>query len=386
MSDNLKITVFSPYPPHMQLALQLYNAQILEHLVTAIPRGGIGLPRELVRNRLRWSTIHRAARHRGLRSTRLLGHQVIRDFDRWAASQLGDSRMVIGRAGEATDTLSQASARGATVISHQGSWHILELQRIMDEESARIGVPRWHYDPFRIERELREYQLADRIMVSSEVAKQSFIRQGIDASRVFSVLPGVDISMFSPPSQARRPGAIISVATVGLGKGQYHLVRAFQRLQTRSATLTLVGTILPGWDKRLHLDQPGLRTTGHVSRRRVIEELRQASVFVLPSLADGFGLVLAQAMACGLPVIATEATGIRELITDGVEGFVVPAPPDAESLAGAIDTLLSDSDRAQAMGAAGRRKVESFGGWDRYGRQLVAACRSAWSAGLRQTG
>ena len=49
----------------------------------------------------------------------------------------------------------------------------------------------------------------------------------------------------------------------GLGKGQYHLVRAFQKLQSRNATLTLVGTILPGWDKRLHLEQPGLRATGH---------------------------------------------------------------------------------------------------------------------------
>ena len=384
MSDDVKITVLSPYPPHMQLARQLYSAQILERLLTAIPRGGVGLPRELVRSRLRWSTIHRAARHEELRCAGFLKRQVIRDFDRWAASQIGESRMVIGRAGEATDTLSQASARGATVISHQGSWHILEYQRVMDEEASRIGVPRVHRDPFVVERELREYQLADWIMVSSEVAKQSFIRQGFDASRVISVLPGVDVSMFSPPTQARRAGAIVSVATVGLGKGQYHLVRAFQRLQTHSASLTLVGTVLPGWDKRLHLDQPGLRATGHVSPRRVIEELRQASVFVLPSLAEGFGLVLAQAMACGLPIIATDTTAIRELITDGVEGLVVPAPPDAESLADAIDALLSDSDRAQAMGAAARRRAESFGGWDLYGRRLVAAYRDAWSAGLRQ--
>jgi glycosyltransferase involved in cell wall biosynthesis len=103
--------------------------------------------------------------------------------------------------------------------------------------------------------------------------------------------------------------------------------------------------------------------------------LQRASVFVLASVEDGFGLVIAQAMACGLPVIATEATGIRELITEGVEGIVVPAPPDAQTLAEAMDSLLSDPDRARAMGTAGRRRVESFGGWDRYGRQLVAAFR-----------
>ena len=90
-------------------------------------------------------------------------------------------------------------------------------------------------------------------------------------------------------------------------------------------------------------------------------------------------MVIAQAMACGMPVIATEATGIRELVTDGVEGIVVPAPPDAQTLAEAMDSLLSDTDRARAMGAAARRKVESLGGWDRYGRQLVAAFRDGRS-------
>ena len=79
------------------------------------------------------------------------------------------------------------------------------------------------------------------------------------------------------------------------------------------------------------MNRPGVRATGPVSRGKVIEELQRASVFVLASVHDGFGLVLAQAMACGLPVIATEATGIRELITDGVEGIVVSAPPDAWS-------------------------------------------------------
>ncbi len=168
---------------------------------------------------------------------------------------------------------------------------------------------------------------------------------------------------------------MVSVATVGLQKGHHELLQAFDILHTQTASLTLVGSITPGWDKRLQLNRPGVRATGPVSRGKVIEELQRASVFVLASVHDGFGLVLAQAMACGLPVIATEATGIRELITDGVEGIVVSAPPDALELAEAMDYLLSDGDRAAAMGAAGRRRMESFGGWDRYGRQLVTAFR-----------
>jgi alpha-maltose-1-phosphate synthase len=380
LSEELRATVISPYPFHMvDQARQLYQAGILERMVVAVPRSRIGLPREAVSTRLRWSTFRHIARRAMPRADPMLAREVIRDFDRWALSHLGEPCVVNGLSGFATETLSQASARGVTVFCDRGSWHILEQQRVLDEEANRIGAPREFFDPFIVERELREYYLARRILVPSEPARQSFIRQGIDARRVVKAPYGVDISAFSMPTEERCSGAVISVAPVCLQKGQLHLIQAFRLLRARNASLTLVGAVAPGWDKRLRLDQAGVRVTGPVSRRRVIEELQRASVFVLASVHDGFGMVIAQAMACGMPVIATEATGIRELVTDGVEGIVVPAPPDAHTLAEAIDSLLSDTDRARAMGAAARRKVESLGGWDRYGRQVVAAFREGRS-------
>jgi alpha-maltose-1-phosphate synthase len=375
------VTVVSAYPFHMvDQARQVQQAGVLERMVTAVPRSRVGLPKELVRSRLRWSAFRRVAGRAVPRADPLLNRKVVLDFDRWAASKLGEPSVVNGLSGFATETLSQASARGVTVFCDRGSWHILEQRRVLDEEADRIGSPREYFDPFMIERELLEYELVDRILVPSEPARQSFVRRGINASRVVKVPYGVDISAFSVPTEERRPGAIVSVGTVGLRKGHHHLIEAFRILDTQSASLTLVGPVTPGWDKRLHLDQAGVRATGPVSRSRVVEELQRASMFVLASVQEGLALVIAQAMACGLPVVATEATGVRELITDGVEGIVVPAPPDARSLAEAIDSLLTDRDRAQAMGAAARRKVESFGGWDRYGHQLVAAFRDARTA------
>ncbi len=348
-------------------------------MVTAVPRSRVGLPRELVRTRLRWSGFRRMLRHAVPCADPMLSREVIRDFDQWAASHLGEPSVVNGLSGFATGTLSRAAARGVTVFCDRGSWHILEQQRVLDEEADRIGAPRAHFDSFIVERELREYQLANRILVPSEQARQSFIRRGVDAGHLMKVPYGVDISAFSLPNEGRCRGAVVSVASIGLRKGHHHLIQAFRMLNTRNASLTLVGPVTPGWDKRLHLDQAGVRTTGPVGRGRVIEELQRASVFVLASIEEGLALVIAQAMACGLPIIATEATGIRELITDGVEGIAVPTPPDAQALAEAMDCLLSDTDRAEAMGMAARRKVESFGGWDRYGRQLVAALREGRS-------
>ena len=343
-------------------------------MVTAIPCSRVGLPRDMVRTRLRVSALRRAV-GRSLPSTDpFLSRAVIRDFDRWAKNQLGSPSAINSLSGFATSTLSSASERGLTVFCDRGSWHILEQKRILDEEADRIGVPREHFDPFIIDRELREYGIADKIIVPSETVRRSFLRRGIDASRVVKVPYGVDITQFSTPTQERQSGAIVSVATIGLRKGHHNLLQAFKMLRTKNATLTLVGPISAGYDRYLDLDQPAVRVTGRVSRSTVIRELQQASIFVLASIEEGLALVIAQAMACGLPVISTEATGASELITNGVEGIIVPGS-SAENLAQAIDCLLSDNVRSRAMGAAARRKVEAIGGWERYGRQLVAAFR-----------
>lgn len=374
LSEDLKVTVLSPYPFHMvDQARQLHRAGVLERMVASVPRSRLGLPTDVVSTRPQWAAIRHIAKRALPWADSSLARVLIRDFDRWADLHLGEPSVVNGLSGFATRTLARASARGVTVFCDRGSWHILEQQRVLDEEAIRIAAPRPHFDPFIIERELREYEFADRILVPSEPARQSFIRRGFDAERIRKVPYGVDIADFSVPTERCCPGGIVSVAAVCLRKGQHHLIQAFRMLRTRNASLTLVGAVLRGWDERLNLDQPGVQATGPVNRSRVIEELQRASIFVLASVEDGFGLVIAQAMACGLPVIATEATGIRELITDGVEGIVVPAPPDARTLAAAIDSLLSDAGRARAMGAAARQKVESLGGWDHYGRQLVAA-------------
>lgn len=380
MSEDLRVAVLSPYPFHMvDQARELYAAGVLERLVTVVPRSRTGLPSSVVSARLRWSVVRRVAGRTMPLADAFLNRQVVRDFDQWAASQLGRASVVNGLSGFATDTLSKASAQGTTVFCERGSWHILEQQRVLDEEARRISAPPAHFDSFMVERELREYQLADRILVPSETARQSFLRQGIEARRVVKVPFGVDIASFTPPTGRRDPGAVISVATVGLRKGHHHLIEAFHMLRTENASMTLVGPVAPGWEKRLQLGSAGVRATGGVSRSRVVEELQRASIFVLASIEEGMALVIAQAMACGLPVIATEATGVCELVTDGLEGIVVPSPPNALILAEAMDSLLTDRKRAQAMGAAGRRKVESFGGWERYGRQVLAAFREGWS-------
>jgi glycosyltransferase involved in cell wall biosynthesis len=94
------------------------------------------------------------------------------------------------------------------------------------------------------------------------------------------------------------------------------------------------------------------------------------SVFVLPSLADGFGMVVPQAMACGLPVIVTENVGAADIVRDGRSGFIVPVR-DVEALCEKLRFLHENRDLAREMGRQARQDVICGYTWDDYGDRLV---------------
>jgi glycosyltransferase involved in cell wall biosynthesis len=113
-----------------------------------------------------------------------------------------------------------------------------------------------------------------------------------------------------------------------------------------------------------------VRFVGHVPKADLPELYRRASVFVLPSLADSYGLVTLEAMACGLPVIVTENCGSKEAVREGVDGFVVPIR-DPQALATALRRLYDDPDRRHAMGRVAATRAREFT-WERYGDRLLA--------------
>ena len=104
-------------------------------------------------------------------------------------------------------------------------------------------------------------------------------------------------------------------------------------------------------------------------RSDVPELLRLCDIFVLPSVREPFGRVIIEAMATARAVVATESGGVPEIVVDGQTGLLVP-PEDAQSLSGAIETLLADSQRAQQMGAEGLTRARQLFSVDRVARQV----------------
>jgi glycosyltransferase involved in cell wall biosynthesis len=113
-----------------------------------------------------------------------------------------------------------------------------------------------------------------------------------------------------------------------------------------------------------------------VARDELYKHYSQASVLVLPSIEEGLALVQAQAMACGIPVIATENTGAADLFTDGVEGFIVPIR-DPRAIREKILTLYENPAMREQMGEAALARVRKIGGWDDYGERALAYYRGA---------
>ena len=178
-----------------------------------------------------------------------------------------------------------------------------------------------------IRRMERAYQTCDKLAVLSSASRHSFEEFGYGQKTVV-VLPGIDHTFFTPAAE-RKSTSLFRVCYVGrveLAKGLAYLLEAWKGLALLNAELTLIGEVKPDIRSILKDDSgDGLKLTGFLPPLQVAEHYRRSDVFVFPSINEGFGLVLLEAMASGLPVVAVKDTGADDCVIDGKEGVIVPA-------------------------------------------------------------
>jgi glycosyltransferase involved in cell wall biosynthesis len=191
------------------------------------------------------------------------------------------------------------------------------------------------------------------------MAKVHVIHVGIDPGKfAFRGSPGAE-----NPRSGRGEWRVLSVARMDRDKGLDYLVRAVSSLKDRipGISLTLVGegpekAALEALAASLDIARI-VRFTGPLEHEEVIREYREARAFVLPSFWEGIPVVLMEAMAVGVPVVATNITGIPELVTSGENGFLVPTA-DSDAIARALLSLYEDAELAGLFALRGREKVE----------------------------
>jgi alpha-maltose-1-phosphate synthase len=238
---------------------------------------------------------------------------------------------------------------------------------------AEIGVHVTYCEAW-LRREHATYSGASAVAVFSEVVRASLVDDyGISPERVTVVRAGANIVSTGERHHDGRSLLFIGKGNFG-HKGGRVLLRAFRRLREkyRDLRLTLIGPTEP-------LDLPdGVTNLGVQPLDRVADSLRQATMFVLPTLREPFGIAFLDAMASAVPCVGTHLGAIPEIL-GGVAGVTV-APGDDEALAAAVSSLLADPARATAMGLAGRRRVLENGYlWPAVTRRLEAVVASARS-------
>jgi glycosyltransferase involved in cell wall biosynthesis len=119
------------------------------------------------------------------------------------------------------------------------------------------------------------------------------------------------------------------------------------------------------------LPQDQVEFLGPRPQTEVAQYMSSSHVMVLPSIEEGLALVLGQALACGCPVIASTNTGAEDLLSDGVEGFIVPIR-DADVPRSRIQQIADDPPLRQRMSEAALRRVRHLGGWQEYGDRWVS--------------
>jgi D-inositol-3-phosphate glycosyltransferase len=239
----------------------------------------------------------------------------------------------------------------------------------------------------RIETEAMLAGAVDRVLATTADETVELVGQGADLDRISVVPCGVDLARFRPdgPSEPRRPGRrrVVVVSRLVERKGIGNVIAALPSLP--EVELVVAGgppaALLDHDDEARRFrrlarslgveDRVELR--GAVPRPDVPALLRSADVVACCPWYEPFGLVAVEAMACGVPVVASAVGGLAESVLHEVTGVHVP-PRQPESIAAALGRLLADEGERRAMGAAAHRRAQRFG-WDRVATQTLAVAR-----------
>lgn len=241
---------------------------------------------------------------------------------------------------------------GARVVAHM---HIENVFR--NDPLAR---------PIQVTIDNRTAQLCAWIVAVSDATRASLVAQGYPPDRTVTVHNGIDAHEPVPPAVLDPPPAgpvLLEIGRLCDVKGQREAIAALALLARGDVTLLLAGEDLEsGGAYRSALERQaadlglGERVRFLGRRDDVSALLAAAAALVLPSWIEGLPLVVLEAMAAGLPVVATSVGGTPEAVVDGETGLLVP-PRDVPALAAAIDALVADPERARGMGEAGRRRA-----------------------------
>ncbi|MGY8655566.1 MAG: glycosyltransferase family 4 protein [Verrucomicrobiia bacterium] len=294
---------------------------------------------------------------------------------RWfEARKLPECDVVQAIAGYATEPFQRADAAGALKVIDCPNSHPDSLRDIWQTECDRwcpgekVPIPQWMFARMR-----REIEEADLVLCPSIFVRETMVDRGIPEDKCLVNPFGVDTSIFTPRERIPSRPRFVAVGTICLRKGHQYLFRAFEEVKKKrpDAELIVVG------DYKIDFKRERSRWEGSFTHHRFLAHgdlaklLNECTAFVLPSLEEGFARVIIEAMAAGLPIIATHESGATTLVQDGAEGIIVPSR-NAEQLSASMLKIAEDTDLNRSMGLAALARGGERNTWQDYGDRLLA--------------
>jgi glycosyltransferase involved in cell wall biosynthesis len=285
------------------------------------------------------------------------------------------SQVFIGWSGMSLKSIRTAKNAGMKTIVERGSSHIEFQNEILTEEYAKYGL-RFKSNPAVIQKELQEYAEADYISVPSSFVKKTFLDKGIPESKLFLNPYGVNLDFTGQGHKTERKSDIFRIVYLGslsFRKGLPYLFEALKLLKIPENKFEVIFIGRADEDFKGFSDQykkENWKFLGHIDHYDLPATLRLADVAVIPSVEDGFGMVIPQIMAGGIPVITTSNTGASDLINEGVNGFVVPIR-DPQAIASRIEEFYNDPQKLERAKTEASENVLSGYTWNDYGNRYV---------------
>jgi glycosyltransferase involved in cell wall biosynthesis len=301
-----------------------------------------------------------------------------RRFDRWAASLIdAGTRAVYGYEHASLQLFEAAAARGIPRILELPSAEPDEMRALAAREASSCGIPYSRYERHvarvhggRLARLRREFELATRVIVNSSRTLDSYRSAGLRTDH-FVIVPlgGPEpLRMAGPaPTGAAR---LLWAGSFSLPKGARVLVEALRGGRIEGlAPIEAYGSVSVPAALREEAARH-MRFRGAVEPARLFAAMRSADALLLPSLSDGWGMVVSEALAHGLPVITTTAVGAACLVQDGYNGRLLP-PGDAEALRAVLAWAGREPGALRAM--RGAALASASRSWADYRRELALA-------------
>lgn len=219
--------------------------------------------------------------------------------------------------------------------------------------------------------------LADKIITVNKAERQRLIKYWKLPHEKVAYLPnGVDTNLFKPRSDVEKEdNVVLFVGNLILGKGLESLIPAFVKCKQHIKDLKLWivgdGYLRPKLEEKVKVLglSEDIKFLGRIKHEQLSYIYNRASVTVLPSRKEGFPLVLVESMACGTPTISTFNEGSVDIISDGVDGLLVPQN-NIEALSRAICKIILNVDLRNKMGENARKKVVEHFSWEKIGKHL----------------